>query len=113
MLVTFENAKAEDFDIVYSTDGGKTWSATIPGQREIGKLTIKVKATLKSDKSVVLEGEGVVEIIAGTTTKTIGTIVNCRVSVNVRKGREQQHHEDRRGQEGRAVHRAGRRGLLV
>ena len=86
VLVTFENAKAEDFDIVYSTDGGKTWSATIPGQREIGKLTIKVKATLKSDKSVVLEGEGVVEIIAGTTTKTIGTIVNCRVSVNVRKG---------------------------
>ena len=86
VLVTFENAKATDFDIVYSTDGGKTWSATIPGQREIGKLTIKVKATLKSDKSVVLEGEGVVEIIAGTTTKTIGTIVNCRVSVNVRKG---------------------------
>ena len=86
VLVTFENAKATDFDIVYSTDGGKTWSATIPGQKEIGKLTIKVKATLKSDKSVVLEGEGVVEIIAGTTTKTIGTIVNCRVSVNVRKG---------------------------
>ena len=86
VLVTFENAKAEDFDIVYSTDGGKTWSATVPGQKDIGKLTIKVKATLKSDKSVVLEGEGVVEIIAGTTTKTIGTIVNCRVSVNVRKG---------------------------
>ena len=86
VLVTFENAKATDFDIVYSTDGGKTWSATIPGQKEIGKLTIKVKATLKADKSVVLEGEGVVEIIAGTTTKTIGTIVNCRVSVNVRKG---------------------------
>ena len=86
VVITFENAVKTDFDIVYSTDGGKTWSATIPGQKEIGKLTIKVKATLKSDKSVVLEGEGVVEIIAGTTTKTIGTIVNCRVSVNVRKG---------------------------
>ena len=86
VAVAFKNAKAEEFDITYSTDGGKTWVTSAPGQKEVGKLTIKVKATLKADKTVVLEGEGTVEIVASTTTRTVATIVNCTTSVNVRKG---------------------------
>ena len=69
------------YTVEYSTDG-KNWSSTAPGRKKSGKTTIQIRA-IKSGAET-LTGEATVEITAKDVQ--IVTIVNCKNSVNVRKG---------------------------
>ena len=76
-------AKLENGDgytIEYSTDGGKTWTKNAPSQTEVGKLTVKVRATGGSSqlthKDVAIEilekapsGTKITIVAHGSTTK--------------------------------------------
>ena len=78
------SAKVENgtgYTVEYSTDG-KNWSSDAPGRKEAGKTTVKVRA-IKSGAET-LTGEATIEITAKDVQ--IVTIVNCKNSVNVRKG---------------------------
>jgi|GEM_PF-3412842 len=78
VTATLENG--DGYTIEYSTDGGKTWTKNAPGQTEVGKLTVKVRATGGSSqlthKDVVVEvlekmpsGTKVTIVAHGSTTK--------------------------------------------
>ena len=78
VTATLENG--DGYTIEYSTDGGKTWTKTAPGQTEVGKLTVKVRATGGSSqlthKDVAVEvlekipaGTKITIVAHGSTTK--------------------------------------------
>ena len=78
VVATLENGAG--YTIEYSTDGGKSWSTKVPAQTQVGKLTVKVRATGGSSqlkhKDVVVEvvedvpaGTKVTIIAHGSTTK--------------------------------------------
>ncbi len=84
--VTAKVENGEGYTIEYSTDGGKTWSEKAPVLKEVGKLTVKVRAT-KSGADTLTCDDVVLEVKAAEkeSYKTV-TIVNCKKCVNVRKG---------------------------
>ena len=57
--VTAKLENGEGFTIEYSTNDGKTWTKVAPSQTEVGKLTVKVRATggghMLTHKDVVVE----------------------------------------------------------
>ena len=78
--VTAKLENGAGYTIEYSTDGGKTWSTHVPGQTEVGSLTVKVRATGGSSqlthKDVVIEvlekapsGTKITIVAHGSTTK--------------------------------------------
>ena len=60
--VTASLEYGDGYTIEYSTDGGKTWTKTAPGQKEVGKLTVKVRAT--GGSSQLTHKDVVVEVVA-------------------------------------------------
>lgn len=76
---TVENGTG--YSIEYSTDG-KNWSSTAPGRKDVGKITVIVRA-IKSGAET-LTSAVTLEIVAKEVQ--IVTIVNCNSGVNVRKG---------------------------
>ncbi len=74
----------EGYTIEYSKDDGKNWSETVPSLKEPGKLTVRVRAVKKDEK--LLEKTVTLEVTASAASGTSVTIVNCKYSVNVRKG---------------------------
>ena len=77
--VTVENGTG--YTVEYSIDG-KNWSSTAPGRKESGKTTVQIRA-IKSGAET-LTGEATIEITAKDVQ--IVTIVNCKNSVNIRRG---------------------------
>ncbi len=61
------------YTIEYSTDGGKTWTTKVPGQTEVGKLTVKVRAT--GGSSQLTHKDVAVEILEKAPTGTKITVV--------------------------------------
>ena len=57
--VTAKVENGEGYTIEYSTDGGKSWSATAPSRTAVGKTAVKVRATKSGmetlEKDVTLE----------------------------------------------------------
>ena len=80
--VTAKVENGEGYSIEYSKDG-KVWYSESPTQTKVGKLTVKVRA-LKSGAET-LTAEATVEVTSSGGSKIV-TIVNCKNSVNVRKG---------------------------
>ena len=78
---TVENG--EGYTIEYSTDAGKTWTTVVPKRKDVGKDTVKIRAT-KSGEATLTTEDVTLEIVK-KTIETI-TIVNCNNSCNVRKG---------------------------
>ncbi|MBR0081254.1 MAG: SH3 domain-containing protein [Clostridia bacterium] len=73
---------AEGYTIEYSIDGGKTWTTTAPERKDVGKDTVKVRAT-KSGEQTLTTADVTLEVTAKTMATL--TIVNCNTAVNVRK----------------------------
>ncbi len=71
--VTASLEYGDGYTIEYSTDGGKTWTKTAPGQKEVGKLTVKVRAT--GGSSQLTHKDVVVEVVEKVPTGTKITIV--------------------------------------
>ena len=60
--VTAKVENGEGYTIEYSTDGGKSWSATAPSRTAVGKTTVKVRATKEGAET--LEKEVTLEVTA-------------------------------------------------
>ena len=71
--VTASVDKSAGYTIEYSTDGGKTWSAKVPGRTEVGKTTVKVRATGGSHQLTCKDVA--IEILEGVPAGTKVTIV--------------------------------------
>ena len=71
VTATLENGKG--YTIEYSTNGGKNWTTKVPGQTEVGKLTVKVRATGGSKQ--LTHKDVVVEVLEGVPSGTKITIV--------------------------------------
>ncbi len=71
VTATMENGGG--YTIEYSTDGGKTWTPSAPGQTEVGKLTVKVRAT--GGSSQLTHKDVVIEVLEKMPTGTKVTIV--------------------------------------
>ncbi len=74
----------EGYKIEYSKDDGKTWSEAAPSLKNPGKLTVRVRATKESETT--LEKTVTLEVSESAADGASVTIVNCKTSVNVRKG---------------------------
>ena len=64
--VTAKVENGEGYTIEYSTDGGKSWSATAPSRTAVGKTAVKVRAT-KSDMET-LEKDVTLEVTASASS---------------------------------------------
>lgn len=63
----------EGFTIEYSTDGGVTWTTNVPSLTEVGKITVKVRAT--SSDYVLNHEDVILQVISKLPVGTILTIV--------------------------------------
>ena len=74
----------EGYTIEYSVDNGKTWTTNVPSLTEIGKLTVKVRAT--SSIKILTHDDVVIQIVSEIPAGTIVTIVpySGRTSAPVR-----------------------------
>ena len=71
--VTAKLENGGGYTIEYSTDGGKTWTTKVPGQTEVGKLTVKVRAT--GGSSQLTHKDVAVEVLEKAPSGTKVTIV--------------------------------------
>ena len=71
--VTAKLENGKGYTIQYSTNGGKNWTTKVPGQTEVGKLTVKVRAT--GGSSQLTCKDVVVEVLESVPSGTKITIV--------------------------------------
>ena len=71
--VTATMTKGTGYTIQYSTDNGKTWTTKAPGQTEVGKLTVKVRAIGGSYQ--IKANDVVIEVLENIPSGTKVTIV--------------------------------------
>ena len=71
--VTAKLENGEGFTIEYSTNDGKTWTKVAPSQTEVGKLTVKVRAT--GGGHIISHDDVKLQVIEGIPAGTPITIV--------------------------------------
>ena len=71
--VTATMTKGEGYTIQYSADGGKTWTTSAPGLTEVGKLTVKVRATGGSRQ--IKANDVAIEVLENIPSGTKVTII--------------------------------------
>ena len=71
--VTAKLENATGYKIEYSTDGGKKWSSTAPSLTQVGKLTVKVRAT--GGGNIINHADVKLQVIEGIPSGTDITII--------------------------------------